>query len=271
MSHLLYLSLFKGTILAYQILCFIAALTLCFSAAPSYALSTHEADNLTQQWLEIERQSNALVTDWQTQKLLLKQRITLLEAEKNQLTQLITDNQKTQTSAQQERTLLLQQQNEMEQQQLQLEKQLEPLQRQLQVISQQLPPPLKKPWQAEAEGNSESDNETISAQLQVALAQLSKLADFNQRISVTEAPITNHNQQPIMVKQLFLGAGFAWFSNDNGEFSGIGYATPNGWIWHQDEHINSKEILNAIAIYEKRKEAGFVQLPVDLIGKEQGR
>ena len=97
------------------------------------------------------------------------------------------------------------------------------------------------------------------------MAQLSKLTEFDQRISVIQQNIVNQQGEQILVKQLYLGAGLAWFVSLDGSYAGTGQVTENGWTWRFDNTLDSHEISRAIAIFEKQAEADFVQLPLKLV------
>jgi len=229
------------------------------------ALDTVQVDQLTQQWLDIEKQTTLLQRDWQEQQPILTQQLTLLNEEKRQLTRMLTTDNSSQEQVEVKRSELLQQQNDLEQQQQQLTKQLNAFNKQLVQLNDMLPPPLVNAWQTE---NDVLDAEpTASLQLQVGLAKLAKLNAFDQRISVYEMPLTapntNHEKE-ILVKQFYLGVSQAWFTSANGEYRGWGQATINGWQWHFDEKISSDSISKAIAIFEKKKQADFVALPMML-------
>ena len=62
-----------------------------------------------------------------------------------------------------------------------------------------------------------------------------------------------------------MGTGIAWFTSANGEYCGWGQADENGWIWHFDNDVNATEIKRAIAIFEKKQQADFTELPIKLV------
>lgn len=236
------------------------------SVMPAHAIAVDQADQLVEQWLDTARQSSVLEADWQEQKPLLRQRITLLEAEKSQLRSIMEESNQRRSQEASQRAKLLAQQTDMEAQQEKLHAKLQVLDSQLQSIAILLPPVLAQQWSDEhAEA---SDTADTSAQLQRALAQLSRLAEFNQRISVHETPVTLPDGATVIVKQLYLGVAAAWFTSLDTTYAGRGHATPDGWHWEFDASIDGAEIAKAIAIYEKKREAKFVHLPLQLYKPE---
>jgi hypothetical protein len=222
-----------------------------------------KADHMVEQWLTLERQSSSLESDWQGQKPLLLQRLSLLEIEKKQLQALLTEKSTDSSEVDQKRLNLVQEQSNLETQQQKLTQGVSVLLGQLEGLQGLLPTPVLQSWQQESAHLN--DKTQISVQLQVALAQLNKLAEFDQRISVVQQNIVNQQGEKILVKQLYLGASLAWFVSLDGSYAGTGQVTTNGWAWKFDDSINSKEISRAIAIFEKQAEADFVQLPLKLV------
>lgn len=218
-----------------------------------------------QHWLDTDRQTSHLQTDWQAQQPILEQRLTLLKAEKTQLQTILKDSNENQSGVEIRRAELLAQQAELEKQQQDLTQGLSLLTKRIASVNLRLPPPLKSVWKDEQSTLGEQPESSL--QLQVALAQLSRLADFDQRISVHEMPITRLDGSDILVKQLYLGVGMAWFVSADGQFSGWGQANDEDWSWEFESDnldLDASEISKAIAIFEKRQQADFVRLPVKL-------
>lgn len=221
-----------------------------------------EIDQLTLQWLATERQISRLEADWLTQEPILEQRIALLQAERDQLKDILAASNASQDDVDDRREALLAQQDELEAEQQELAQALDGLVTRLSSIQPLLPDPVRAGWESE-QAMLSADPE-ISEQLQVALAKLSRLADFNKLISVQEAPMTVPDGSQVMVKQLYLGAGTAWFVSADGAYAGYGQPGIGGWQWSFDESVSATAIADAIAIYERQQQAAFVRLPVTL-------
>ena len=227
------------------------AAALLLWAGSSQAQTPDTVDRLTQQWLATEQQASALMSEWQLQQPILEQRKAILK-----------QSDAGQSSVDTRRSELLAEQSNLEKQQQQLTQSLEQLVARQHSLTELLPPPLASAWQKESATLSESPES--SQLLQVALAQLGQFADFDNRLSVHEAPIQQADGGELLVKQLYLGVGMAWFSSADGEFAGWGQASDAGWEWHIDTSANAKEIHKAIAIFEKRQQADLVKLPIQL-------
>ena len=237
------------------------------ATVPTELPAARQADRLVQQWLDTERQASALESDWVTQKPLLLQRIALLRARREQLGNVLADSRASRSEVETQRTSLLAEQESMESQQAKLQRELKRLQRRLQGISAMLPPPLQTAWRDEAAGLGDAPD--TSVQLQVALAQLDKLLEFNQRITVSEAPLATEDGREVVVQQLYLGAGSAWFSSADGSVAGSGRASAGGWRWQFDNGVKGASVLDAVAMFRHQREAALVQLPLQIGGGAQ--
>lgn len=247
----------------------IALLTLWLTAifspynpAQAEPSATAQLDALVQQWLALEQQQHQLQKDWQLRKQSLQQGINLLQAEQKQLQQVLERNNKQHDAVDEKRAALLAQQQQLEQQQQQGGRQISALLQQVRIMQPQLPPPLQHLWQQEL--GSLPDNADASVQLQRSLFLLTKLAEFQQRLSLDEMTLNTADGKPVRVKQLYLGASQAWFSSADGSYSGLGYPGSAGWSWQFDSSIDGKDVLHAIAMLEKRAQAELISLPLQL-------
>ncbi|MCH2057634.1 MAG: DUF3450 domain-containing protein [Thalassotalea sp.] len=229
-------------------------LPLIVSAMTSFAqaeLSANRIDQLTKQWLETERQTSLLKANWQVEKPLLEQRIKLLNIEKDQLNSLLEMNQVSTSEVEQKRESLLEQQAKLESEQAMTANAIDPIRERLDSIEPLLPPPLQEGWQSEP-----SDNNAVVLEQQ--LTRLSRLKDFNERITLHAMRLPNEQGDDVLVKQLYLGLSQAWFSSQNGQFKGYGLAENGVWQWHFSQTLDSQQILDAIAIVENQKTASDI-------------
>ncbi len=238
---------------------FLGVLLSVLACPISVAQQAAEIDQLTKRWLQLERQSSKLQLHWLEQKRLLEQRLRLLEAQKQQLQSVVLERQGHNSQVEDRRAELLAQQEQFEAQHAGVQQALSQLVSKTQTLTQFLPPPLQIPWQKESQALRDSNDGSTT--LQVTLAKLSLLADFNRRVSVHSSPIAAPDGQTVVVKQLYLGLGMAWFVTENGQLAGWGQAGEDHWVWHFDSQLKGQSVLDAIAMYEKRKTADWVQLP----------
>lgn len=246
-------------------------LLLPLIALPVNAADLSQIDRLTEQWLNTERQASSLQSDWRAQQPLLEQRLALLQAEKEQLQAMMAESRDSQSDVTTRRAALLQNQAQLEQGQIHLERGLQSLALRLDALMAQVPPPLKNTLRQERYPLNQTPtqvNETpnTSVQLQAALAKLSRLGDFNQRITVHQSPLVRPDGSAVLVKQLYLGLGMAWFVSNDGQYAGWGQVREGHWYWRFDDRaVNASSVLRAIAVFEKQQQAQWVRLPIHLV------
>lgn len=245
-------------------------LLLSLLSSPVWAQQAiNDVDGLTEQWLGLAQQERILLNDWQQQAPIMKQRIQLLQAEKKQLADILAQNEASQGDVEQQREALLASQSDMEAQQETLTHSLAAITAQVNSLYSALPDPVRSQWDEE---QSQLDDDTdTSAILQVMLAKLSALYRFNQQLTVNETIVTAPDQHDVLVKQFYLGAGYAWFTNANGRYQGVGRLVEGEWQWQFNNASSGDEVTKAIAIYEKTQEPGFVELPVSLSAATGGQ
>ena len=222
-----------------------------------------QADNLVKQWLNLSQQQSALQTLWLSKEPALKQRLTLLQQEQQQLDSLIIENQHQGSEVEQQRAELLTLQTNMEANQQLLSQWLTTQFTKVHNIIDRLPPPLALQWQKTLSENS-IDEANNSDKLTLLLGLFSKLSDFDNRIASFESTIIDIEQQSRLVKQLYLGISRGWYLSMDGESVFEGVATDQGWKWQHNSSLDPKELNNAIAMVEQRKEASFIRLPLSL-------
>lgn len=258
----------------------LAAVISLSTLSASATTSPAAIDEVTAQWLNIEQQINTVQGEWKIESPRLQQQITLLNAEKKQLTALLSKSVVSDNSVDIHREQLLTEQTRLEQKQVQVNKAIAALVYTTDSISPMLPPVLLSQWQQEKSSgvgvgvgknintitspNAAKTSANSTEKLQQALAQLTKLAAFNQRVSSHQGTIVNDDGQAMLVQQLFLGAGTAWFVSRDGLQAGWGQASLDGWQWHFDESIAADDIQRAIAMFHKQQPADWVSLPITL-------
>lgn len=232
------------------------------ASQPALAARPAEIDRLTGRWLQIEQQNQNLIHDWKIQKPAMEQRLSLLQAEKQQLNKMLQESTAGQDDVEARRSELLAKQAELESQQQKLATSLTRLQSAVDSLTPMLPPTVRDSWEKEeqAVGNPSE----MSVLLQGILARLSDLTEFDQRISTNETVIAAPDGEDVLVKQFFLGAGFAWFTSSDGDYAGFGSVTDRRWNWQFDDDVDGEDINRAIAIFEKRLQPQLIQLPLIL-------
>ncbi|WP_394222969.1 DUF3450 family protein [Alteromonas gracilis] len=221
-----------------------------------------DIDTLTEKWINIERQTQKLENEWRESEPALRQRIQLLKAERTQLQSMFAESKAAANSVENQREALLSKQSELEAQQGGVKRKLMGVIGQVDSLYSSLPEIIRQTWDKEhAELDADADT---SNKLQVTLAKLSSLAQFNSKLLVNETVMRAPDDQDVLVKQFFVGSSYAWFTNADGQYQGIGRVQNGEWQWQFNESVNSEAIALAISIFEKKHEPDFVSLPLTL-------
>lgn len=219
-----------------------------------------DIDSLTQQWLNTERSTVQLESDWQLEQALLSQRIHLLTQQNQQLQKLIDSAHHTADELTQQRQQLLLEQTQLEQDVAQYE-QSEP--KIIYLLQQQLaaaPPYLQQQLMAQLAQLTEKKQLNHKYQLITdVLKQLSK----NRELIQVKKGLIQLSQGPLMAEQLYLGNSQAWFITADKSTSGIGFATQAGWQWLPQEGYED-EISTAIQRAKNLTPDQLILLPVQL-------
>ena len=72
------------------------------------------------------------------------------------------------------------------------------------------------------------------------------------------------DDKDVLVKQFFVGSSYAWFTNADGQYQGIGRVLNGEWQWQFSESVDSEAVALAVAIFEKKHAPDFVSLPLTL-------
>jgi len=243
------------------------ALAVQCQVANAQASSIQELQKLVQKWASLEQQSTALLTGWQQQELLVRQRLKLLEEEKSQLLEILASSAQDTSGVEQRRLELLALQNTMESDQVDLSRSLQRASSTILSLHERLPPPLYSAWQegmtALDEAVAAEPDQAPNLRLQSITSMLNQLEDFQLRISVHESPI-NHEGREILVRQIYLGASHGWYVSDDSSVAGYGHADANGWDWLNDVEVDAATVKNALSMLENNNNIELVTLPVRL-------
>jgi hypothetical protein len=219
-----------------------------------------QVDNEMAQWLDLERQRSALALDWQQSKPLLEQRLGLMKAEKQQLEALLANQQAASSEAEAERLKLTREQSGFEAAQQQLEQWLEIELVRARALLPQLPPPLARQWQGLLEQAAQSKQANI--RLEKLLDAYGKLKEFNRRIATFEDEVIGPDGAPLLVRQLYLGAGQGWYLTLDGARVMQGRAHEGEWRWSEAADVTAKQLERIFAMAAFEREAKLERLPL---------
>lgn len=225
---------------------------------PAFA-DANSVDALTDRWLRIEQQQQALQSQWRDEQAMLQQRLVLLQREAEQLRLSLRARKDNLDEVESEREALLARQNRLEAEQQQADQMSQRVTTQLERYAPLLPPSLQAHWQ-----HTQGDSSEVSRQLQDVIDKLDSLLRSQGRVQVQNGRITLADGERLHVKQLYFGSQYAWFVTDDQSRAGVGLAQAGQWQWHVLPTIRSATIAQAIAMVEQRQLPDYLALPLHL-------
>ena len=188
----------------------------------------NDIDKLTHTWITTEQSTNQLTSNWQLEKQLIVQRITILKQQNKQLNKIITTTTNDADELTLRRQNLLAEQENVEHS-LAAFKQLLP-----QFVHVMRTKVASVPWHIQSTSvdilERISDDKSLSVQYQHAVDSL-KLIQKNDKLLQVKQGMINVDNQSIMTEQLYLGNDFAWFTTLDNSRVGIGFSQHAAWHW----------------------------------------
>ena len=104
---------------------------------------------------------------------------------------------------------------------------------------------------------------SAAERMQNIVAMLNEADRFNSAISMAIEFRKDAGGKERQVQVVYLGLGQAYFVNQNNTIAGTGLPGPEGWVWSLNNDLAPK-IRKVIDIYESRRPAEFVSVPVEI-------
>lgn len=104
---------------------------------------------------------------------------------------------------------------------------------------------------------------TAAERLQVCVGVLSELDKFNNAVSLFSEKRKNGKGEEVAVETVYVGLGAAYFTNDAGDFAGMGAPGAAAWDWQTKPEL-APTVREIIQIYRNERPARFVSLPAEI-------
>lgn len=104
---------------------------------------------------------------------------------------------------------------------------------------------------------------SAAERMQNVVAMLNEADRFNSAITLTVELRKDAEGKDRQVQTIYLGLGQAYFADEKGTIAGTGVPGANGWTWTANAALAEK-IRKVIDIYENRRPAEFVPVPVSV-------
>lgn len=200
------------------------------AAAKQQSNINQDIDKLTQTWLTTEQATDKLISDWQLEKQLISQRISILKQQNKQLKNTVSQTNNDADELTLRRQNLLAEQGKVEQLLADYKQVLPKFSHAMQSKAATAPEHLQQ--QLKDMLAKLSANKPLTAQYQTLVDTLKQWHKNDQLLQVKQGMIKLAGQD-LMTEQLYLGNDQAWFSTPDNSRVGIGFATESGWRWQE--------------------------------------
>ncbi|MFT5759634.1 MAG: DNA repair exonuclease SbcCD ATPase subunit [Alteromonadaceae bacterium] len=228
-----------------------------------YAMAQNNVDQLTKQWLDLDKSANQLIQNWQQEKQQLTFRISLLSQQNDNIRDKIsrTNNQKDQVH--QQRQDILTQQTLIEQKVNEYRQALPNILDHLQQLMLSLPPQLAQ--QLSPEFTQAATQKELTGQYQAITNIVNKLSKNSKLIQIKRG-IIELKGHDFLTEQLYFGHDQAWFITQDNSRAGVGFRKNKQWFWQEDsEHADN--IRQAIVHAQNQMPGPLLNLPIYLDNK----
>lgn len=233
------------------------ALIVVFSTS---AIAQNNVDQLTKQWLDLDKSANQLTQNWQQEKQQLTFRIALLTHQNKNLRDKISSTHNQQDQVNQQRQDILTKQTVTEQRVEQYRQALPNILDQLQQLMSSLPPYLMQ--QLSPELTQATTQKELTGKYQ-AIANIVKQVAKNSKLIHVKQGLIQLNDKNLLTKQLYFGYDQAWFITQDNSRAGIGFRKNKQWFWQEDSQY-ADDIRQAINHAQNQMPGPLLNLPTYL-------
>jgi hypothetical protein len=225
-----------------------------------------QARETLSKWVETRRLISEERSEWQLDRELLADRVTLLKGELESESELLKEKQ-----AEIEKTATVF--NELGQEIAKLEAALggmgaaiEPLEERLRSLLKGLPRPLAENERFAAVAQrlpSPTGPKTLSLgeRYLTVIGVLNEMDKWNAAVHVETEILTLADGSPVEVQTMYLGLAQGYYASRDGRLAGRGSGSAAGWIWTPADG-DAAEIARAFAIHSSAEKADFLALPI---------
>jgi septal ring factor EnvC (AmiA/AmiB activator) len=232
----------------------VIALLLCSHFTVAYS----QVDQLTKQWLSLDKSANQLMQDWQQEKQQLTFRISLLSHQNDNIRNKINRTNNDKDQVHQQRQDLLTQQTLIEQRVNEYRQALPNILDQLQQLMSSLPPQLAQ--QLYPELTQATAQKELTGKYQ-AIANIIKKLAKNSKLTQVKQGIIRLNEKDFLTEQLYFGHDQAWFITQDNSRAGIGFQKNSQWVW-QENAQHADNIRQAINHAKNQMPGPLLNLPL---------
>ena len=220
-----------------------------------------------EKWVQTRQLIAKKNADWRVEQDNIRQSIDLLKKEITLLEKEIADAKQVDTESDAEKQRITLSLEDLKKSNKVVDDVLWKMERQALALMARFPEPLKDrtTWVRTRIPLEEKDLQGRSAaeRMQNVVAMLNEADRFNSAITLTVELRKDAEGKDRQVQTIYLGLGQAYFADEKGTIAGTGVPGANGWAWEAKPEL-TESIRKVIDIYENRKSAEFVPVPVTI-------
>ena len=219
-----------------------------------------------EKWVEMRGAISKARTDWQTDKEILEQTITLYERELASLAAQMSNVSTNNAQVLKERAEAMEDRRASEEAIDRARQFAVEFEVRLKQVMLQLPEPLQGIVRKEIARMPENpaDTKMLAAErVQVCVSILNELDKFNSAVNLFSEKRKNDRGEEVAVDTVYVGLGAAYFVNEANDFAGMGAPSVAGWEWTANPEL-AATVRQVVKIYRSEHAPSFVKLPVVL-------
>lgn len=249
-----------------RILILIALFGSTLSAGFGNPTSLDRARTVVGEWVAAEKAISKEKTDWEEEKVVLGDLITVVETKIERLREELSESEETRSVAGKAREVLLEEEERLAVKMAAIDGFLGEIEIGLRSFEPRLPDPLRTQLSVQFQRlprNPSDSGLSLGERMQTVITVLTAIREFDGKITVSEET----RQLPGKMdrgrfRTLWLGLSQAYFLAPDD--AGVGIPGSNGWEWHSQPELAGK-IGEAIAIAEQSAiEPKVIDLPVKI-------
>lgn len=241
----------------------IALATASLTAANAAGKDLQGTRDVLDQWVETKQMISKENTDWTVEQSILADTLTLLRNELDRINNAIEELEGTTNAADADRAKLTEEKDALTAGSAVVENQIGALETQMKRIVATLPKPLIekiKPLMRRLPEDPANTKLSLGERVQNIVGILSQADKFNTTITLTSDTREVQPGKVVQVSTIYWGLAIAYFTDDSGNFAGIGTPGSNGWQWSQVDGSGT-QIKQLLEIYEGTADIQFVDAP----------
>lgn len=224
---------------------------------------------LLEKWVEVRRQISVARADWRVEKESIEERIDVVRRSIEAVQKRIVETDQSIAAAGEQKAKLAEDGKQLETVAAKVDAALAMFEDRTRALLARLPEPIREKVapmsQQFAVAATEDGRKKLSlgARLGNVLVVLNLVHKWNREITVTSEIRTLADGSKAEVACLYLGLGQAFYVTAKGDAAGVGIATADGFQW-SPRNDAAAAVQEAIAVYQSKKTASFVALPVQI-------